>query len=828
MPSPLGSFPLKRSALFILSAVALMVGMGDAQAWGFGRAQSSAVLGLPLDFSVALRLDPSEPAPECLSAEVSAGDIPVPRSAVYVSLEASPSGPAVRVRTTVAIDEPVVAVRLTAGCTSSASRRFTLFADPPGHLASAALPQAEAVQASTSPVATSPAPLPAPVPPAPPVAPLAPSAPTPAVEQPRAAAAVVAPAAPAAASGASPGPGTGRGVQASRPRGPESAVPLASADSMAGQQGTARAARPKLQLDAPTVLMQAPGAAQGAGPANALASAQEAASAARAAVSAAEARAADMQKSIEALRQEAQANREAVARLTQALADAQGSPPKGLWAALAALGGLCALLFVRLRRVQGPGAPAPWWTGGAAASIPGADQLNGSTAAQRVTEVPQTRGSAGVSETTTLPTLQPAATTLPVAPAAQAAVAQPSALPEPLQVAGVDAVAGAPIEFTSAAAFAALPSVSIDELLDLQQQVEFFLVLGQEDAALKLLVEHLRVTRGDCPLPHLQLMDMYRRRADQVAFEEARGRFQRQFGVACPDWVQGPQVPHPLEDAPGLLLDIERVWHDPAQAMQVLEALLRAADRTDSLQPTVQSDLLFLFTLARDLHDQPAPAPAPVTGAAAVSPAWAAATPPAAASLSPVERSGEVDFDLDLDMPQGNEPDLDLPLDMALPASSAGLADFPRVGATVQPLQPVQPVQALPVIDLPLVGAEGSVSGTAAAAAAALSARAVSNEGVLDLTLDEPLHQDLAPAQPAVVKPALVQAGQALSLEFPDLELSGSARPHGAAAVTEVDLELSFDELDVAELPAPLSAGEERAASRFSLFSEEFGPAKKR
>jgi hypothetical protein len=73
-----------------------------------------------------------------------------------------------------------------------------------------------------------------------------------------------------------------------------------------------------------------------------------------------------------------------------------------------------------------------------------------------------------------------------------------------------------------------------------------------------------------------------------------------------------------------------------------------------------------------------------------------------------------------------------------------------------------------------------------------------------------------------------VQPGPVLSLEFPDLELSGSARPPGAAAVAEVDLELSFDELEVAELPVPLSAGEERAASRFSLFSEEFGPSKKR
>jgi hypothetical protein len=243
--------------------------------------------------------------------------------------------------------------------------------------------------------------------------------------------------------------------------------------------------------------------------------------------------------------------------------------------------------------------------------------------------------------------------------------------------------------------WAELPCVSVDELLDLQQQVEFFLVLGQEEAALKLLAEHLRLTRGDFPLPHLQLMEMYQRRADSTAFEGARHRFQERFGMAWPDGSEGPLAPQHLEDAPDLLLDIERVWHDPAQAMAVLETLLRAADRIDSLNPTVQSDLLFLFTLARDLHDQPASvsglaaganaAPATATAAAPAAPAapaaLAAAALPAARPQTPaqapqgVDIGVDVDFDLDLSLQSDQPADLDLPLGV----STDSPADLPAV-----------------------------------------------------------------------------------------------------------------------------------------------------
>ena len=92
----------------------------------------------------------------------------------------------------------------------------------------------------------------------------------------------------------------------------------------------------------------------------------------------------------------------------------------------------------------------------------------------------------------------------------------------------------------------------------------------------------------------------------------------------------------------------------------------------------------------------------------------------------------------------------------------------------------------------------------------------------MDLLLDE-IWNPVPAAAPAAPK----QGSQALSLEFPDLEVPAAkelAIPQAAA----VDLELSFDAQDLAALPPPLSADEQRAASRFSLFSEEFDHMKKR
>lgn len=807
MPSSSVLPSLSPATLCILSAVALMMGSSEAQAWGFGRAQSSAVLGMPLDFSVPLRLDASESPPECLAADVSAGDIPVPRSAVFVSMDSAPGGPVLRVRTSVSIDEPLVTIRLSAGCGSSLSRRFTLFADPPGHVAAPVLAQAEAVQAvapaPAAPVVASTVPVPSPQ--ALPSA--APAATTGQAEPPRptGAAPVGAPLSSATAAIAASSPG--RGGAGTRAQLPSGTAALADVSAQSTQRVTASAPRAKLQLDAPTVMVSAAGPPRGGAVAAALQSAQEAASAARASASAAEARAAEMQKSIDALRQEAQANREAVARLTRALEEAQGRTPAWLWAALAALGGLSALLFARLRRLQQGGDATPWWS----ANDPPSKDSPGIVPEKTSSSEPATPGFAASgsgelvrpSKTPPLPALpflgkaqSDAVDSVPAANAEQAVSELPPLENEP--------------------DWEALPSVSVEELLDLQQQAEFFSVLGQDDAALKLLADHLTQTRGDYPLPYLQVMDLCRRRSDKAGYERFRSRLQQRFGISWPGWHEPSQDLRRLEDCPDLLFEIELVWKDPEAAMGSLEGLIRAGNRVDCLDPSVQSELLFLYTLARDLRDLPSPSqePAPMTVA-----------------MSSASSAVDIDFDLSMEQAPASSADLDLTLDFdpPVPSTPAGPAAAPqgleaaKSGSALSGTTELstaalrsEPPRMLPDVDLPLSDEGARAPASSQSATARASGPAPLNSAV-ELKLDEIWNP--SPAVTPQVHGSKPSA-QPFSLQFPDLNLPGAQELTKAQAAA-VDVELTLDTPDLAAQPPPLSADEERAASRFGLFIEE-------
>lgn len=54
-------------------------------------------------------------------------------------------------------------------------------------------------------------------------------------------------------------------------------------------------------------------------------------------------------------------------------------------------------------------------------------------------------------------------------------------------------------------------NVSVDELQDFEQQTEFSVALGQDDAPTALLGEHPRQGGRASPLPNLELLGMHRR-----------------------------------------------------------------------------------------------------------------------------------------------------------------------------------------------------------------------------------------------------------------------------------------------------------------------------
>src|SRR5207237_9086533 len=120
--------------------------------------------------------------------------------------------------------------------------------------------------------------------------------------------------------------------------------------------------------------------------------------------------------------------------------------------------------------------------------------------------------------------------------------------------------------------------LSVEELLDLEQQADFFIALGQEDAAVDILMSHLRSAGGQSPLPYTKLLEIYRRQGDRSAYERTRARFNRRFNAYAPDWDTGPSAGRSLEDYPDTIAQLARAWHSPLDAMAIMAPLLSNSD----------------------------------------------------------------------------------------------------------------------------------------------------------------------------------------------------------------------------------------------------------
>ena len=144
---------------------------------------------------------------------------------------------------------------------------------------------------------------------------------------------------------------------------------------------------------------------------------------------------------------------------------------------------------------------------------------------------------------------------------------------------------------------AAAAASPIDDLIDLVQQVEFFEVLGDEQALAERLLSQLRA-RGDSagPLPYLQFLEVLRRRGDRDGCERLRARYGSRFDGA----MAAAQGACDLQDYPEVLARLQRAWAQPRVAMAELQRLLLAAPGEPLLPLPACRDTLLLYLLARD------------------------------------------------------------------------------------------------------------------------------------------------------------------------------------------------------------------------------------
>ena len=696
------SYRMQRTILSIAFGLIFNISATPALALNLGKGTLGSTLGQPLNFSVTVNSEPEEGiTPECVNAEVYSGDNKLAAGSVRISSDGAAGATqfTVRVSTNVVIDEPVVTVAVALGCPAKVTRRFILFVDPPLVTSNAEVAADQGFRPMPTERAAD---LPKPA---------SSSAARPSRNSARGA---------SVTSRLSASPDADSVVRPQRRNITPLQVPEGSAAPKAAIQRppalakapTPAAAAPRLKLDsAPRVVTApAPSASAAALLADALAgkAAAEAASAAAASASAvngalqeaelrAARRVAALEESLLKLKAEAQASRKSIETLQATVrdADAGKTPPALVWA----LGGLsaalaaavAALLWLQARRRRNPS----WWTGGAAEPHP-------SVSGQSVS--PETRSSRAMADgaepgfgSSPFSASQRDSFTVASGPAPLTSVSPPArvsgaatTIAAAAAVSSLSAGFGAGFGASAGAAaaasrvksqedFSAVGSpreLSVEELIDLEQQADFFVVLGQDEAAIDLLMTHVRSTGGLSPMPYMKLLEIYRRLGNHEAYERIRDRFNQRFNGDVPAAEADPEEGRSITDYPDTLGELIAVWPTPFKAVDTLGRWLA---RSDSDAPggslafdlPAYSELLFLHSLARDLS-----AREPRSGGIDV------LLPLAVEQASPIS---SLHATLPSDVPSlmtdsGYELDLDLSLPMPLPAAKNKQTDYDNAG----------------------------------------------------------------------------------------------------------------------------------------------------
>jgi hypothetical protein len=302
----------------------------------------------------------------------------------------------------------------------------------------------------------------------------------------------------------------------------------------------------------------------------------------------------------------------------------QGQWPAGvLYALLAALVGslLLVLWLWRARqadkRATGSEASSAWWTPpeqdgpvSILASAPPDTQPHGlaQEAAAKAT-APATLGAVpvvvpGSAKAAPVPQKVPAALPMPDTSGLDIDLDLAFSVPMPLDDGLDNATANVPFETNS------IRHISMDPILDVRQQVEFFVSLGQTDRAMAILKKQIAEAAEPNPLLYLDLISLYHALGMKVDFREQRDIFHRLFNGLIPDFPAFNVPGRDLESYPEVVSVLTRLW-PRMDALAFLSACIFHDEQRMSRQTyelIAFKDLLMLHALADAVVDQSSPA----------------------------------------------------------------------------------------------------------------------------------------------------------------------------------------------------------------------------
>jgi hypothetical protein len=693
-------FMSKQHRIWMLGAV-LLVSASTAAALSLGRARGAVLLGRGLDLSIQTTLEAQEPLPEanCFVVDVFYGDTRISPSAVSIAAERVAGGEArIRVRASVAVDEPVVTLYVRAGCGASVARRYVLLADT--------LTEAEPPVLGT----------PAPIAPA---------------QVPRIAAAPVVPASPALAGNSSAAAGVQqsavltqeeraarqaraaqRAEQRQAQREQQRQARRAQAASFASQvkpaapqpspsvlrdSGPIKKGGPRLQVDLldlasvspnlrgsvelsstpstdPAVRSQALALwrSLSASPEDALREVQRV-----------DELQTQMRNSLEQSKRQAQD----IVSLNAKLQESEKARYINLLTIALGLLTLLALAACAWMWRRNTNASKPWW-GNQSAKAPQDERhlwehLGTGTSSAPLS--PTSAASPAAAKTSTFgASVQSAANIKKDAPEPRSsqrtessADFAPSSSPIGLSTAKIQPLGKSmpagrggsmgrvdntpPPAFMpskndkpakssgfgntdfAASNFATQRVVAAEELFDIQEQADFFMSLGQPDQAIEVLKNHISDNVETSALAFMDLFDIYHRTGAEKEYIELREEFNRVFNAQVPNFASHGKQARGLEDYPEALKSIQQYWPGPQVLEVIEESIFRQPDaQTQPFDMLAYRELMLLYTLAKELS-KPGASFTPVQ---AISPISASAV----MQLDSVPDSAQGDLGVDLSL----------------------------------------------------------------------------------------------------------------------------------------------------------------------------------
>lgn len=205
-----------------------------------------------------------------------------------------------------------------------------------------------------------------------------------------------------------------------------------------------------------------------------------------------------------------------------------------------------------------------------------------------------------------------------------------------------------------------LRSINTKEMLDVRQQADFFMTLGQYEEAIALLENSIKGSTESNPLVYLDLLKLLHTLSRKAEFEKYRGEFNHLFTGLVPSYASFNRIGNGIDHYPDICQQIAMLW-PKTDALQFIEhCMVRMPDDAPEQGFELEAfrELLMLHAVAKRLNSEAESGFAPFSAQRNVPAVHANAPFPSVPQVADPE-AGSL-LDVDLSSHSGNLIDFDI------------------------------------------------------------------------------------------------------------------------------------------------------------------------